>query len=105
MAAVMITGYLQKEVTDSKHKSARSASAFLRSVVKKADGKVSKLEVMMGNIFITLKDETGVQALTDALKGVEGVVVHTPSQAQLIFTKERARVEAELVAEKAKNAA
>ena len=94
----MITGYLPKEVTDSKHKSARSASAFLRSVVTKAVGTVTKLEVMMGVIFITLKDDTGVQALTDALKGVEGVVVQTPSQAQLIFTKERARVEADIVA-------
>jgi hypothetical protein len=103
MAAVMITGYLPKEVTDSKHKSARSASAFIRSVVKNANGKITKLEVMMGNIFVTLKDGPGATELEVALKGLEGVLVKTPTEAQLIFTKERARVEADIVAENAAN--
>jgi len=101
----MITGYLPKEVTDSKHKSARSASAFIRSIVKKANGKITKLEVMMGNIFVTLQEEVGLKELQDSLRGIDGVAVQTPSEAQLIFTKERARVEADIVAENAKKVA
>ena len=100
MAAVQISGFLPEKVTDSKHKSARAASAFLRSVVKKANGKVTKLEVMMGVIFITLKDELGVKELKDALTPIAGVTVEEPSQAMLIFTKERARNEAVQFSEK-----
>jgi hypothetical protein len=103
--AVIITGYLPSGVTDSKHKSARAANGFLRSVVKAASGTVTKLEVMMGNIFITLKDDKGMKELQDALQGLDGVDVSTPSTAQLIFTKERARGEADLATEIAKQKA
>ena len=97
MSAVIITGYLPKEVANSKHKSARAASGYIRSVVKKANGAVKKLEVMMGNIFITLKDENGLKELKDALSTLDGVKVEEPSQAMLIFIKERARNEAQLL--------
>jgi hypothetical protein len=97
MSAVIITGYLPKEVATSKHKSARTASGYIRSVVKKANGSVKNLEVMMGNIFITLKDDNGLKELKDALSTLDGVKVEEPSQAMLIFIKERARNEAQLL--------
>ena len=100
-SAVVITGYLPKEVTDSKHKSARVAVTYLRSVIKAVTKDVPKLEVMMGVIFITLKDQTGVAELKAALTPIAGVTVDEPSQAQLIFTKEKARVEAEILAKEA----
>jgi hypothetical protein len=56
---------------------------------------------MMGTIFITLKDQTGVPELKAALTPIAGVTVDEPSQAQLIFTKEKARVEAELLVKEA----
>ena len=96
MKAVLISGYLPKEVTDRKHKSSREASTFLRGIIKTANGTTKKLEVLSGNIFITLKDETGLKELKDALSGLEGVKVEEPSQAMLIFIKERARNEAQL---------
>lgn len=98
MTAVLITGYLQNGVTDSKHKSAREASRFLKSVVKKAGGTVTKLEVMQGKIFITLKDQTGVAELKAALTPIQGVIVDEPEEAMLVYIRETARVEAEILA-------
>lgn len=97
MAALLITGYLPKEVVDNKHKSAREAGGFLRSVIKKANGTIKKFEVLMGTIFISLKDESGVKELKDALSAVEGVKVEEPSQAMLIFVRERARNQAHVL--------
>ncbi len=101
MASILITGYLPKEVAHSKHKSAREASSFLRAVVKKANGSIKKLEVLMGSIFISLKDENGVKELKEVLSSLKDVQVTEPSQAMLIFTKERARNEAQLADKKA----
>lgn len=91
MASLLITGYLSKEVVDNKHRSAREAGGFIRSVIKNANGSLKKIEVLMGTIFITLKDDNGKKELKEALASVEGVKVDEPSQAMLIFVKERAR--------------
>ena len=101
MAALLISGYLPKEVANNKHRSAREASGYIRSVIKKANGSLKKFEVLMGSIFITLKDEAGVKELKEALAGVEGVKVEEPSQAMLIFVKERARNAAQALETKA----
>ena len=102
MTAVIISGYLPKEVSDTKtNKSAREAASFLRGIIKTANGTTKKMEVLSGNIFITLKDESGLKELKDTLSGLDGVKVEEPSQAMLIFIKERARNEAQLSEKKA----
>ena len=100
MAAVMIEGYLPKEVADNKHKSAREAGGFIRALIRKANGKVRKLEVLMGTIFITLNDEMGLKELKETLSAVDGVKVEEPTQAMLIFVKTRARNQAQLLEKK-----
>ena len=100
-ATIVVTGYLPKEVVDNDHRSARVAKVFIRGVVKDAGGSLTKLDVLMGVIFITLKDQTGVAELKAALTPIAGVTVSEPSQAQLIFTKEKARVEADILAKEA----
>lgn len=99
--SVMITGYLPIGVTDSKHKSAREANNVLRKVIKKADGKVMKFDVMAGTIFIVLKDEKGVEELRSALNGLDNVVFNTPSPEELVFKMVWKREDADSIVETA----
>lgn len=101
MTALVINGYLQKEVVDNKHRSARVASNFIRTEIKKAGGKPPKIEVLMGMIFLTLKDDVGVKELSNTLTKIDGVKVEEPSEAMLIFMKERARITAMNLQQKA----
>lgn len=99
MKSVKITGYLPSGVTDNKHRSAREASGFLKTLIKKGNGKLKKIEVLMGIIFITLEDQNGVAELK-SLSNIQGVTVDEPDDAMLLFAKTRARGEAERVAQK-----
>ncbi len=94
MAAAMIKGYLPKGVTNSKHRGAREAVGFIKTVVETAGGTGMKVEVMMGTLFLTFDGANVVAALKKALFDVKDVTVEEPSEAMLIYIKEQARDEA-----------
>ena len=93
MSAIIINGYLPQEVTNSKHRSARVAVRYVRDFVKKANGKAERVEVLKGEIYLNLKDGTGLKELKDDLEAINGVTVEQPSEAALIYRKEKARAE------------
>lgn len=89
--AVQVTGYLSQSVPNKEHKLARETRRQFFTIVKNANGKLSKFDVTNGQIFIEFKDEKGVKELQDALSSLKDVKVEEVSPIKLVFLKSQAQ--------------
>jgi hypothetical protein len=91
--AAYIHKYLSQEVADGKHRFAKDSRRHLSKIVKEAGGSLTRFEVINGDIFFELKDQSGLKELQDALSPLSGVTFEEISPVKLVFLKAQALAE------------
>ena len=89
--AASVTGYLQKSVADKTNKLAKETRRHFFKIIKDAKGSLTKFDVTNGQIFIELKDESGMKELQTQLAGLPNVKIEEVSPIKLVFLKSQAQ--------------
>jgi hypothetical protein len=89
--AATVTGYLSKTVANKSDKLAKETRRHFFRIIKDAKGSLTKFDVTNGQIFVELKDETGLKELQSELSTLPNVKVEEVSPIKLVFLKSQAQ--------------